>query len=741
MPDRPPTPGGPTPPGLTRLTTQGKKSFGAGEQYELDEVLGEGSYGSVYKCHRTRDNAVYAVKIIDPMRLGFVGGSHAIRCAESMALREVNALRKLAIHAGIISLEAAFWSPATQQIFIVTDFLPGSHLFSHVVQRSSPLQEEEVSHIMAQVADAMEFCHSLGVVHRDLKLENVLVAKVNVTLVEERSTVPDEVCLTEDSAAGGLAVPRQFSTTWKSQELFTVKICDFGFAKALQGFTTRTPVGTSTYAAPEVDLDRSKGSQTVEVAADYDAFKADAYSVGVMMFVMLCLAFPAKDGTEGSHRSHKLWPKISADARSLIDGLLEFDPTRRSSLHQVCQHIWVQALQTVEPDSPKSITRRRSKQAVVEEADREWETSRRSPEPRWRCDEDPVLPGVLALHRGLVHIQQERSMALWALTGAPGLDGISSCWDQFQWHIELTQKRNHEARHLLSTSAKDSRFCLGAQLDESFHELASNLTRGRQLSLGSTPVGSEAVHDKEVSPPLSIDSFDAVFEAYSDAARVIIELIARCVEGAKPGSSEGRRAARRYRLFSSAAEQLSRERAFICGHGRLTLKDSNSPKHEKTGLSREMLQRLSEIIGSRKILLGTALSVCYTVATPTGLLGGMVGEGEPALLSTGDIAELEALEALVLAPNLNEALPTEEWYRTLTRLLNEIHSRIAISLVDDMRAPELNLPAAFESEGAFASLITETRRIPSDKPAKVAPGLCGCRAGLRKFLQLLIDRV
>lgn len=755
-----------TPPGLTRLTTQGKKSFGADdEQYELDEVLGEGSYGSVYKCHRTRDNAVYAVKIIDPMRLGFIGGSPAIKCAESMALREVNALRKLSAHHGIISLQAAFCSPITQQIFIVTDFLPGSHLFSHVVQRTAPLQEEEVSHIMAQVSDAVSFCHSLGLVHRDLKLDNVLVANVNVRLVEERSPGGDV----------------KKGVSWRSKELFTIKICDFGFAKALSGFTTRTPIGTSTYAAPEVDLDAAKerqgqGVHTAEIREDYDAFKADAYSVGVMMFVMLCLAFPVKDGNADSHRSHKLWPTLSVDARSLIDGLLEFDPIKRFNLVQVSQHAWVNAM---ECDSPRIAKRRRSKEAIVSEADRPWETSMRSPEPRWRCLEDPVLPGVLALQRALVHIQQERSMALWALAGAPALDGISSCWDQFQWHIELTQKRLHEAKDLLSDPNIFEH--VRKLSDDTFLSLASNLTRGRQLSHSVSPLGSDSDSEffRQVSEP-SLTLFDSVFDAYSEACKVIIEQVARGVQSAKPGSSEGRRAARRYRLFSSAVEQLGKERAFICGHGRLNSRGLNSSPKNSTpaGLSRQMLQRLSEIIGSRKILLGTSIgsvSVSYTVATSTGLLGGMVGEAEPALLCTRDIAELEALEARVLDPNMSEALPIEEWYRTLTRLMNEIHSRIAIGLVDDMRAPALNLPpemtlpeSAFEmvddfddrsspvkSFPAVMANISDKEQLPrltsfplfTEEDVRVAQvkvsesNSCGCRAGLKRWLQSLIDRM
>jgi serine/threonine protein kinase len=723
-----------TPEGLIRLTSQGKKSFGASEHYELDEVLGEGSYGSVYRCHRTRDGAVFAVKIIDPMRLGFIGGEHAIRKAEDMAVKEVHYLRKLAIHPGVISLEAAFYSSVTSQVFIVTDFLPGGHLFQHVVQRTSPFQEGEVAHITFQVADALNFCHSLGLVHRDLKLENILVASVNVTLVEQRTEGQDG---------------EQIS--WKAQELFTVKICDFGFAKSLEGFTTRTPIGTTTYAAPEVDLEKTKKPKTIQkqvscpsspfnrrqvseglsrqvsawcdkfdqrqisvmsLEESYDPFKADAYSLGVMIFVLLCLSFPTKDGQKASHRSHKHWACLSVEAKSLVDSLLEFDPVKRFSLIQVCEHGWVLPIYS---DNEAMAHRRSSKEARLVEADIKWESSRPSPGPRWHCQENPILKGVLALQRAIVHVQQERGMALWAVTGEAGMTGSSSCWDQLQWHIELTDKRLYEAKKILD--GQD-----GAIFEGAFKHVKSNLAKGRQLSHSAVPIAGE-----DRSQSRSLESFDDIFAAYCDAVRVASEKVAQCLENVKPGSPEGRRAARRYRLFISAAEQLGRERAFMCGYRMVSCCND--------GMSRDMLQRLSEIIGSRKILLGTALSMCVTVATPTGLLSGMVGEEEQPLLSIEDIAELEVLEACILSPDNvnedNEAMATEEFYRTLTRLLHEIHSRIMINLVDDMRIPGMYLPQADDTDacGTDEGLPTYARL-----------GLtCDCRKGVKKLLQDLVD--
>jgi len=538
---------------------------------------------------------------------------------------------------------------------------------------------------------------------------------------------------------------------------------------------------------------------------------------------MLCLAFPDK---EGSHRLNQTWQSLSASAQSLIDGLLEFDPIKRFSLINVCQHSWVNFIKVEKSDhsNPTSPTTKRqtSTMSFLDE-DMDYTPARQNPatiprcvndpvmrgsfiadkvDPRTdhgfarqttvvhvsdflerdadnglarqttvgipRCVDDPVLRGVLALHRALVHIQQERSIALWALAGSPGGGVISSGREQLQWHIELTEKRVHEAKKMLEQGqSMDER----VHLEKTFQQVASSLRAGRQLSLSVVPLG---MTDRP-SGCMSLDSFDSAFAAYNDACRSIIEKVAQCVEIAKLGSAEGRRAARQYRLFSSAAEQLSRERAFMNGQSQSHSAASCGAEE----LSSAMMQRLFEIIGARKILLGTVNKGSYTVAASTGILDGLIGEGQPALLGASDLAELEHLEARVLAPTKGEALPIACWYRTLTRLLNEIHMKISIALARDLR-PESGSrtsgilsptgsphrqssdPAFLEarpsirqrSSGVKALGPVEEEPMPDhshmeeDKtePAKEIGGKqkhlsCGCKAGLRFVLLQLLDKL
>lgn len=114
--------------------------------------------------------------------------------------------------------------------------------------------------------------------------------------------------------------------------------------------------------------------------------------------------------------------------------------------------------------------------------------------------------------------------------------------------------------------------------------------------------------------------------------------------------------------------------------------DTDCPEPPKDQFS-DRMYRLAEIIGARKVLIGTIVDedANDTVATADGLLGTLIWEDEASLLSVADISLLESLERRVLSPTDGPA-PMEEWYHTITRFLNEIHSRISINLLKDVKA-------------------------------------------------------
>lgn len=312
-------------PTWTRLVSETpSKSFrGGGQKYDLLDLLGEGSYGAVYRCSRVSDDAKFAVKIVDPRKMAFSRGQpDAMKGLEILVNREVEALQRLSTHPGIVTIEEVMWSSRTRQTFIVTELVLGETLFPVVFRRNQHFMEPEVAHIAAQVSNALAFCHSQRVAHRDIKLENVLVASINVDLV------PDQ--------AGA----------WLTCELYDVKLCDFGLAKVLEDSnTTRTAVGTSVYTAPEI---------TNGGGCQYDALKADSYSFGVMVFVMLCLDFPSREETPCAYWNHKHWPELSPQAKSFVSSLLEPNPIARLSMVQASGRQWLAQAQEKRPDDPMS---------------------------------------------------------------------------------------------------------------------------------------------------------------------------------------------------------------------------------------------------------------------------------------------------------------------------------------------------------------------------------------------------
>lgn len=137
-----------------------------------------------------------------------------------------------------------------------------------------------------------------------------------------------------------------------------VKLCDFGFSKdANYHSAPGSRVGTPAYLAPEVI---SAGS-----GAKYDGYAADIWSLGVLLYVMTCGAYPFRrpedEEMRPNHRLDALLQRIQAveysfpphrnvspELKDLVSKMLVGDPSRRIPLQQVLQHPWV--LQGLSPE-------------------------------------------------------------------------------------------------------------------------------------------------------------------------------------------------------------------------------------------------------------------------------------------------------------------------------------------------------------------------------------------------------
>ncbi|CAN6206521.1 unnamed protein product [Urochloa humidicola] len=256
-------------------------------KYELGRTIGEGTFAKVRIAKNMETEEHVAVKIIDKAKV------HKHRLVEQIR-REICTM-KLIQHPNVVRLYEVMGSKT--RIYIVLEFIMGGELHD-IVATSGRLKEDEARRYFQQLINAVDYCHSRGVYHRDLKLENLLL-DINGNL----------------------------------------KISDFGLSaisdQVKNDGLLHTTCGTPNYVAPEVIDDKG-----------YDGALADLWSCGVILFVLLAGYLPFEDDNIAS-----LYKKISeaqftcpswfsAGAKRLITRILDPNPSTRIKVPQVLKDPW-----------------------------------------------------------------------------------------------------------------------------------------------------------------------------------------------------------------------------------------------------------------------------------------------------------------------------------------------------------------------------------------------------------------
>ncbi|XP_076968942.1 serine/threonine-protein kinase SIK3 isoform X6 [Tamandua tetradactyla] len=252
--------------------------------YEIDRTIGKGNFAVVKRATHLVTKAKVAIKIIDKTQLDEENLKKIFREVQIM---------KMLCHPHIIRLYQVM--ETERMIYLVTEYASGGEIFDHLVAHGR-MAEKEARRKFKQIVAAVYFCHCRNIVHRDLKAENLLLdANLNI------------------------------------------KIADFGFSNLFTpGQLLKTWCGSPPYAAPELFEGK-----------EYDGPKVDIWSLGVVLYVLVCGALPFDGSTLQNLRARVLSGKfripffMSTECEHLIRHMLVLDPNKRLSMEQICKHKWM----------------------------------------------------------------------------------------------------------------------------------------------------------------------------------------------------------------------------------------------------------------------------------------------------------------------------------------------------------------------------------------------------------------
>lgn len=263
------------------------------KKYKMLHNIGNGSYGDVFLAYNIYTKEKVAIKKIYKTTEDLL--------SDGKITDEIKILKSLN-HPDIVKI-IEFYS-TDEAYYIVNEYCSGGELFHKAVKGMS---ETQISVVFKQILSGLSYLHSKNIVHRDLKLENILIS--DKEYVEKTK-----------------------------EEYYDIKIIDFGNARIFDNNkTNKSIVGSSYYIAPEV-FKRSSSKES------------DLWSAGVILY-MLIVGSPPFDGKNekkiiGSiktgiyNKNNPKWINASSEVKDLISKLLVYEPKKRLSANDALLHPW-----------------------------------------------------------------------------------------------------------------------------------------------------------------------------------------------------------------------------------------------------------------------------------------------------------------------------------------------------------------------------------------------------------------
>jgi serine/threonine-protein kinase ULK/ATG1 len=278
----------------------------------LEKCLGKGAFGEVYLTTKKGvENKKFATKKFEREEIE-QGEAMKYLKNEIIILQYLN-------HPNIVKFEEV--KKTKKHFYIVMEFCNGGEL-SKALEKyqekyGKPFPEEIVQHFMRQIVDAFKYMHERKIIHRDVKLDNILL---NYDNEEDKKNM----------------------NLMKAQ----VKIIDFGFAckiskAGLQYTALGSPINMDPLILKKINSSSKKARQL-----GYNQ-KADIWSIGTICYEMLIgkSAFDAEDMDELVSKiedgSYTIPTNLSSEVISFLNGMLQYDSSRRLSADQLSRHAFL----------------------------------------------------------------------------------------------------------------------------------------------------------------------------------------------------------------------------------------------------------------------------------------------------------------------------------------------------------------------------------------------------------------
>ena len=253
--------------------------------YKYGRVIGRGAFGKVNIGLNILTGRIVAIKSFNKKNL-------INESSKNKILYETNLMRGLC-HPSVTKILETF--ECENYMLIIMEYISGGNLQNFVKKRRK-LCEKTAKILFRQIIQGIRYIHSKGIVHRDIKLENILLDLNNI-----------------------------------------IKICDFGVGKLIKPNTIlKDQCGTPVYMAPEIL--RGNG---------YKGFPVDIWSAGVALYIMLSGTLPFNKDKEHDleysilNNNIKEIKDISDEGNHLLKNILEKDPNKRYTCNQILEHPWL----------------------------------------------------------------------------------------------------------------------------------------------------------------------------------------------------------------------------------------------------------------------------------------------------------------------------------------------------------------------------------------------------------------